>query len=40
LASQIEFQLKSETPLTPEDLALLSEQIADLDAVIASRESS
>ena len=40
LASEIEFLLKSEEPLTPEDLNDLRDQIADLDAVIASRESA
>jgi HPt (histidine-containing phosphotransfer) domain-containing protein len=40
LASSIEFRLKSEEPLTPDDLAALSDQIADLDTVIASRPES
>jgi HPt (histidine-containing phosphotransfer) domain-containing protein len=40
LASTIEFLLKSEEPLTTEDLLDLRDQIADLDKVIASRESS
>jgi HPt (histidine-containing phosphotransfer) domain-containing protein len=40
LASEIEFLLKSDRPLTTEDLATLRNHIADLDAVIASRESS
>ncbi len=37
IASSIEHQLKSDEPLKPEDLATLRDQIADLDAVIASR---
>jgi len=40
LASEIEFLLKSEEPLTSEDLANLRDLISDLDLVIASRESS
>jgi len=40
LAAEIEFRLKSEEPLTAQDLADLSDQITDLDAIIASRESS
>jgi HPt (histidine-containing phosphotransfer) domain-containing protein len=40
LASSIEFQLKSDERLTEDDLSTLRELVADLDAVIASRESS
>jgi HPt (histidine-containing phosphotransfer) domain-containing protein len=40
LASEIEFRLKSDETLTPQDLSDLSDQITDLDAIIASRESS
>lgn len=40
IASAIEFLLKSDQPLTAQDLSTLRKQIADLDAVIASRESS
>ncbi len=38
LASEIEFQLKSDAPPTPEDLNTLIEEITDLDAIIASRD--
>jgi HPt (histidine-containing phosphotransfer) domain-containing protein len=38
IASTIEFRLKSEHPLTPEDLSTLRNQIAALDAIIASRD--
>lgn len=37
IASSIEFLLKSSEPLTREDLSILHRQIADLDAVIASK---
>jgi HPt (histidine-containing phosphotransfer) domain-containing protein len=37
LASSIEFLLKSDQPLTAEDLATLRAEIAELDAEIASR---
>lgn len=37
IASSIEFLLKSADPLTREDLSILHRQIADLDAVIASK---
>lgn len=37
IASSIEFLLKSGEPLTPDDLRSLPSQIADLDAVIASK---
>lgn len=40
VASSIEFLLKSEEPLTAEDLSILGERVADLDAVIASRGES
>jgi HPt (histidine-containing phosphotransfer) domain-containing protein len=40
IASSIEFQLKSDEPLTAGDLSTLREQIADLDAIIASRSES
>jgi HPt (histidine-containing phosphotransfer) domain-containing protein len=37
IASSIEFLLESGEPLTSEDLSILGRQIADLDAVIASK---
>lgn len=37
IASSIEFLLNSGEPLSADDLAILRRQIADLDAVIASR---
>lgn len=37
IASGIEFMLKSDRPLSPGDLSTLRHQIADLDAVIASK---
>jgi HPt (histidine-containing phosphotransfer) domain-containing protein len=40
LASSIEFLLKSDQPLTSADLSTLRGSIADLDAIIASRDSS
>lgn len=40
LASSIEFQLKSDQPLTAADLSTLRSRIAALDAVIASRSDS
>ncbi|MFZ0272914.1 MAG: Hpt domain-containing protein [Acidobacteriaceae bacterium] len=40
IASSIEFLLKSDQPPTAKDLVTLRAQIADLDAMIASRESS
>jgi HPt (histidine-containing phosphotransfer) domain-containing protein len=40
LASEIEFRLKSDEPLTPQDISDLCDQITDLEAIIASRESS
>ena len=40
IASSIEFQLKSGEPLTADDLSSLREEIADLEAVIASRSES
>lgn len=40
LASSIEFQLKSDRALTTEDLSTLRGQIAELDAIIASRSES
>jgi hypothetical protein len=40
IASSIEFQLNSDEPLTAGDLSTLREQIADLDAIIASRSES
>lgn len=40
IASSIEYQLKSDEPLTAGDLATLRKRIAALDAVIASRGES
>ena len=40
IASSIEFLLKSGEPLSREDLSSLSTQIAELDAVIASKADS
>ena len=40
IAAAIEFQLKSGEPLTPEDLSTLRDQIADLEAVVASRSET
>jgi HPt (histidine-containing phosphotransfer) domain-containing protein len=40
IASAIEFQLKSEEPLTPGDLTDLRDRIADLEAVIAARSEN
>lgn len=40
IASEIEHILKPEHPLAPADLATLASAIAELDAVIASRDSS
>jgi hypothetical protein len=40
IASSIEFQLKSDEPLTAGDLSTLREWIDDLDAVIASRSEN
>ncbi|HEY1807477.1 MAG TPA: Hpt domain-containing protein [Acidobacteriaceae bacterium] len=37
IASMLEEQLKSATPLLPDDLAILQARIAELDAVIASK---
>lgn len=37
IASSIESQLMSDTPLTPADLSALDAHIAELDAVIASK---
>lgn len=39
IASALEEQLKSAAPLLPDDLVSLETQIADLDAVIASKSS-
>jgi|ERR1700728_1559484 HPt (histidine-containing phosphotransfer) domain-containing protein len=40
LASEIEFLLKSDQPLTSADLSILRDHISALDAIIASRESA
>jgi HPt (histidine-containing phosphotransfer) domain-containing protein len=40
LASSIEFLLKSDQPLTADDLVTLRTEIADLDAEIASRSEN
>jgi HPt (histidine-containing phosphotransfer) domain-containing protein len=39
IASSIEFLLKQDQALTAQDLSMLRDRIADLDTVIASRES-
>jgi hypothetical protein len=40
IAASIEFLLKPDQPLTGEDLSALRGHIADLDAVVAGRESA
>lgn len=40
IASKIELSLKSDEPLTKEDLSQLSTQIEDLDRLIASKDSA
>ncbi|HEX4309781.1 MAG TPA: Hpt domain-containing protein [Acidobacteriaceae bacterium] len=40
LASEIEFLLRQDQSLTSEDLSTLRAHLADLDAVIATRESA
>jgi HPt (histidine-containing phosphotransfer) domain-containing protein len=40
LASEIEFLLKQDQSLTREDLSSLRDHLADLEAVIATRESA
>ncbi len=40
LAAELEHILKPEHPLSPADLTALQSRMADLDAIIASKESS